>query len=81
MAHGHCHFVSLGLRDLAETARANGCSVAMFGHTHRPLIEESGGITVINPGSLSFPRQDGRRPSYIVMEAEGGRASYEIRYI
>lgn len=81
MAHGHCHFVALGLRDLAEEARANGCSVAMFGHTHRPLIEEVAGITVINPGSLSFPRQEGRQPSYIVMEVRDGRASYEIKYI
>ncbi len=81
MAHGHCHFVTLGLHDLAEDARANGCSVAMFGHTHRPVIKEVDGITIVNPGSLSFPRQNGRCPSYAVMELTGDKVQYEIRYI
>ncbi|MCD7737400.1 MAG: YfcE family phosphodiesterase, partial [Lachnospiraceae bacterium] len=31
MTHGHYYYVSVGVRDLAEEARTNGCSVAMFG--------------------------------------------------
>ena len=42
----------------------------MYGHTHTPVVEEENGILVINPGSLTFPRQQGRRPSYAVMEIE-----------
>ncbi|MCD7745547.1 MAG: metallophosphoesterase [Lachnospiraceae bacterium] len=73
MTHGHYYYVSVGVRDLAEEARTNNCNVAMFGHTHRPFIDESDPeLTILNPGSLSFPRQEGRRPSYILMEAEKG---------
>ena len=40
----------------------------MFGHTHRPYFEEKDGIIILNPGSLSFPRQEGRKGSYMIME-------------
>ena len=33
----------------------------MYGHTHMPVIENEDGILVINPGSLTYPRQRGRR--------------------
>ena len=40
------------------------------------------GITVLNPGSLSFPRQDGRRPSYMLMEIDReGEAHYTVNYL
>lgn len=69
MTHGHYHFVNMGTRDLVEAARANGCNLAVFGHTHKPFLDESDPeVTVLNPGSLSQPRQEGRRPSYALVE-------------
>ena len=44
--------------------------IAMFGHTHKPYLERRGDLTVLNPGSLSFPRQEGRRPSYMLMDLD-----------
>jgi len=83
MTHGHYYYVSVGIRDLAEEARTNGCSVAMFGHTHRPFLDESDPeLTILKPGSLSFPRQEGRVPSYILMKTEDGkRPSFQICYL
>ncbi|MCC8066900.1 MAG: metallophosphoesterase [Clostridiales bacterium] len=83
LTHGHYYYVSVGVRDLAEEARANNCSIAMFGHTHRPFIDESDpDLTILNPGSLSFPRQEGRRPSYILMEAvPGHKPSFSLHYL
>lgn len=83
MTHGHYYYVTVGTRDLVEEAKTNGCSVVMFGHTHKPMLnEEDPELTVLNPGSLSFPRQEGRRPSYILMEIpEKGKPSYELRYL
>ena len=53
-----------------------------FGHTHKPVIDEEDGIMVLNPGSLTFPRQNGHKPSYAVVEAdEDGGLSAEIRYL
>ena len=83
MTHGHYYYVSVGTRDLVEDAKANGCNIAMFGHTHKPFVDCSDAeLTVLNPGSLSFPRQNGRRPSYIRMTAEENEeAQYEICYL
>ncbi len=50
----------------------------MFGHTHRPFFLQKDGMTILNPGSLSFPRQEGRRGSYMIMEVNGdGKLSFE----
>lgn len=86
ITHGHCYYVSIGSvgsSEVAAEAKASRCNVAMYGHTHRPFVDESDpGLTVLNPGSLSFPRQADRRPSYIVMEiGEDEAASFEIRYL
>ena len=67
---------------LKEEARARNFDIAMFGHTHRPYLEQERDVTVLNPGSMSYPRQEGRKPSYMVMEIDGnGDASYTIKYI
>lgn len=71
-----------GIEDLKREALARGADVAMFGHTHIPLIEYGDGIVVMNPGSISYPRQEGKRPSYILMDIDKkGMAHYEIEYL
>ncbi|MBU5682048.1 metallophosphoesterase family protein [Blautia sp. MSJ-9] len=82
VTHGHYYFVSRNHDRLVEKAREDNCQIAMYGHTHMPVIEEEDGILVINPGSLTYPRQRGRMPSYAVMELEQGKApQVEIRYL
>ena len=45
-------------------------------------VDPEDGILVINPGSLTYPRQRGRRPSYAVMQIEEGKdPQVEIRYL
>ncbi len=83
LTHGHYHYVSVGTRDLLEEAKVNGCDIVMFGHTHRPFFDQSDSeVTVLNPGSLSFPRQEGRRPGYMMMEIkEDGTVEYRQKYV
>ena len=82
VTHGHHYYVSMGTEFIIEEARARGVDVVMYGHTHRPSIEYRAGIEALNPGSLSYPRQDGRRPSYIVMETDRfGEWHFDIRYL
>ncbi len=83
MTHGHYYYVSVGTRDLMEDAKANGCQVAMFGHTHRPVLDQSDPeLTVLNPGSLSYPRQPDRRPSYATITTEpDGAVHYKLHYL
>ena len=45
-------------------------------------IWEDEDLILLNPGSLSYPRQKGRQRSYIVMEKENGKKpTFEIRYL
>lgn len=81
LTHGHDYGVSVGNEILRDEARARGCDIVMYGHTHRPVLDENdGGLTVLNPGSLSYPRQMDRRPSYAVILAETGKnLSFELK--
>lgn len=82
LTHGHHYYVTVGAEQLISDARARRKDIVMFGHTHRPCIKYEDGIVALNPGSISFPRQEGRRPSYILMEIDReGEAHYTINYL
>ncbi len=82
VTHGHYYGVSMDIQGVVEEARARGCSVVFFGHSHRPVIEARDGVLAINPGSLSYPRQQGRKPSYVVLSTDlSGNMNPEIRYL
>lgn len=82
LTHGHLYSVSLGPEQLWKESRARGFDIAMFGHTHRPYLEEKKGLVVLNPGSLSYPRQEGRKCSYMIMELdEQGEAHFTLQYL
>lgn len=42
----------------------------VLGHTHVPMVEKSGNVTVINPGSCSEPRDGSRQGSYAILDLE-----------
>lgn len=82
ITHGHYYYVAMGVEDLKKEALGRGMDIVMFGHTHRPLLDYSKGIVTLNPGSVSFPRQEGRRPSYALMELDQeGEAHFKIKYL
>ena len=82
VTHGHYYGVSMAFDQLADAAKQRGCNAAFFGHIHVPVLEKEDGILLVNPGSLAFPRQRGRRPSYAVLETDGnGKMNVEIRYL
>ena len=82
VTHGNQYGVSMGYERLRDEARSREVQIAMFGHTHRPMIEEQGNLVLLNPGSLSYPRQMGRRPSYLLMEIDREhQAHYTICYL
>ena len=82
LTHGHYYYITMGTQMIKEDGRARGFDIVMFGHTHRPYLEQDKDIVVLNPGSLSYPRQEGRKPSYILMELDReGQAHFTINYI
>ena len=82
ITHGHYYGVSMGPEGLVDEAKSRGCDIAMYGHTHRPFLDVIDGVTVLNPGSLSYPRQEGRRPSYMIIHvAADGKMDYQQKYL
>ena len=82
VTHGHYYGVSMDVYGLVDEARDRKCDAVIYGHTHKPYVANIDKILVVNPGSLAYPRQDGRVPSYAVMDVEEGKDfSVEIRYL
>ena len=82
ITHGNNYYVSLGPEQIREEGGARGADIVMYGHTHRPYLDQQTDITVLNPGSLSYPRQEGRKGSYMIMElSEGGRPRFRTYYL
>ena len=80
--HGHQYAVDWGLDRLCYAAQEQGCNIAMYGHTHIPDVSYNGGVTLINPGSISRPRQINRKPTYVLMEIdEQGEAQFSVNYV
>lgn len=53
LCHGHTTRVKYGLDLQVYRALQAGCAVSLFGHTHRPLLEEQREILLLNPGSAA----------------------------
>ena len=68
--HGHKYRVKSGLEQLAEEAKRRDCDVALYGHTHTPLITQMDGITLINPGSLRYNVGEGGSYCYLVVHKD-----------
>ena len=63
MTHGHRYGVKSDLLRLTLAAREAGAEIALFGHTHRALLEKEDGLWIMNPGACG-----GSRPSYGVID-------------
>ncbi len=69
--HGHRYGVKRGLGGLAARAGELGCSVALYGHTHRADIAEVDGVLCINPGALGSYTS----PSYCYLAVHRGKVT------
>lgn len=54
LCHGHTYHVKQTLLPLATAAIKKECAVALFGHTHSPVIKTYHHVLLINPGSITF---------------------------
>lgn len=79
LTHGHKQNVKLRLSSLMYMAMENQCRAVLFGHTHQALIEEANGIRLINPGSLTQPR-DGSSGSYAIVRTSADSLDASIVY-
>lgn len=73
MSHGHRYGVKWGDYDeMVIDAIAHDAKVAVCGHSHEAHLERNQGVLVMNPGSLTLPR-DSKYPSYGILELEKGK--------
>lgn len=54
LTHGHRYQVKSDHSVLAAVAKAKGCDIAIFGHTHMFCNEYHFGVHLLNPGALHF---------------------------
>lgn len=61
--HGHEHNVQGGLDPLISEAKARGCRIALFGHTHMYRTDCIDSVYIMNPGAVDSPRGK-NKPTY-----------------
>ena len=82
LTHGQYFNLTYGCKTLVEYAKKFDCEIVMYGHTHIPEIRRYIGVTAINPGSLTLPRQEDHKPSYIIAETDSdGEVEFTIHYL
>ena len=82
LTHGHNYYVFMSNETIKKEAKDRGVDIVMFGHSHRPVVDIEGDIIAVNPGSLTYPRQAGKRPSFIIMDIDRkGEAHFTINYL
>ena len=76
--HGHKYYASVDM--MVSQAKMKNADIVLYGHTHVSYAEEVRGVLVINPGSISLPR-DGTNGTYCVIEINGANVKYEIKEV
>lgn len=70
LTHGHRYGVHFGVDRLRYLALENECDIVMYGHTHVPFLDDGEDVTILNPGSISLPRQMGYKKTFMIMEID-----------
>ena len=66
VTHGHMLNIRNDYQKLCYKALENNCKAVFFGHSHIPCFEESDGLYLVNPGSLTLPK-DNTNGSYAIV--------------
>lgn len=72
--HGDAYGVKSSYDKIAYKAQEAGCSIALFGHTHRAIEQVAGNVTLFNPGTLSRYS----RNTYLYLVINGDKAVGKI---
>ena len=75
--HGHNYDVKYSLDTLDRAAAEAGADIVFYGHTHVPDITHLNGRWLINPGSLTRPRDDFDR-TFCILHLDKNRIYPEL---
>jgi len=63
-------------------AKELGADIVLYGHTHRPEVACHEGVWVVNPGSISSPRQADGLHTYVILNvSDDGELSFELKNV
>jgi putative phosphoesterase len=71
LIHGHQHYYTSRVQDIAARAKRIGCTMAFFGHTHVFQTSIENGVLMVNPGSVYHNRDDSS-PTYALVHNHEG---------
>lgn len=71
-----CHGHMYKQETLFKLANEEGCSIVLCGHTHISKIVKENNITLMNPGSISRPRDS--HCSYGIIEIENNKFGLDV---
>jgi len=77
--HGHRLSVDFGVDHLCSFASSLKATIAFYGHTHYPLKKIQDNVLVMNPGSVTRPR-NGSSPSFAVVSYPGIKERFDVDY-
>lgn len=80
ITHSHQFSYSKRIEQMAEKAKAEGCDLVFYGHTHIAAYDEVSGVKLINPGSI-WRSRDGRGPSYAVITVAEDRVDVQFEFL
>lgn len=69
ITHGHDYGVKYSDEQLRNLARQERYQVILFGHTHNAFLGYEGDTILMNPGSISLPRNQ-KLPSFGILEID-----------
>jgi uncharacterized protein len=70
LTHGHKENVKYSLENLYAIADSKNVDGIFFGHTHQPILTYHHEVLILNPGSISEPRNH-KFPSYAIIQIDG----------
>lgn len=73
VTHGHLYDVKHKLDRLWYKGREVSADIVCFGHTHVPLLDRQGDVTLLNPGSLRSGR------TYAMITRKDGQTKIEMK--
>ena len=57
------------------------CDILLFGHTHKPWVNEYGGVLFVNCGSVGKPKDGDPRGSFAVLTESDGGVSVSVERV
>ena len=71
LTHGHHYFVKNGTNMLKALAKKEKYDIILYGHTHMAHEEYEGKCLIINPGSISSPRDGAASFGVLTIDEDG----------